>query len=152
MQPGQQLPTPKSASSGYHIRNARSGKCLVHLLYSGEYLVIQDTCDPNNLDQYWELPDARDSGADFQIRNVLSKKHIATRNAGKSYSVMTTCDSSFDHWKFIPGEGPTLDGIEGAALENVNFSQCLVVDNGRVKAPAYQSDCHGLPEGLWVRY
>ncbi|MGH3834048.1 MAG: protein kinase domain-containing protein, partial [Pseudonocardiaceae bacterium] len=116
--PPQQPPASNPVISGFHIRNQYSGKCLAAPSDSGNSLVRQVTCDPNDTSQRWQLPNPRDDNQNsFTIHNVKFQNCITSNINGLATEAM--CEyAQLNGWVFSTTEG-------NARLEYRTSGLCL---------------------------
>lgn len=127
-----------------HVRNVNSGLCLTARFGSGERPVVQTTCDftvgdfwP---DQYWNV---NDTGPSAIIR-TNQPLCVATRGAGESAAVATTCGGYPDaQWIALFPPGPQ----RLWQFQNVNSKLCLAA-RGSGESRVVQTTCDFTQPGL----
>ncbi|MGH3770588.1 MAG: protein kinase domain-containing protein [Pseudonocardiaceae bacterium] len=137
-----QQPLASNPVTGFHIRNQYSGKCLAAPSDSGDSLVRQVKCDPNDTGQRWQLPDPRDDNPNvFQIRNVKSRNCIGSDINGLATVAMCGY-SQLDDWEFSRKEGST-------RLKYPTSGQCLMAEHNGVGDRARQYLCQDFQDQYW---
>ncbi|MGH3826654.1 MAG: protein kinase domain-containing protein [Pseudonocardiaceae bacterium] len=136
--PPQQPPTSNPVIPGFHIRNQYSGKCLAAPSDSGDSLVRQVTCDPNDTSQRWLLPNPQDDNQNsFVIRNVKFQNCITSNINGLATEAM--CEyAQLNGWVFSTKQG-------NARLEYRTSGLCL----GDFGDLASLQICQDSPNQYW---
>ncbi len=141
-----QQPPASNPVTGFHIRNQYSGKCLVAPSGSGDSLVRQVDCNPNDTSQRWQLPDPRDDNPNvFRIRNVKSENCITSDMNG--LATVATCGYPMENWEFL-----TKGGVTRLNLKNPYSELCLIAENNDVGGRALLSVCQTSPDRYWYIY